>query len=56
MIMHKALHSRDNTDKFCVIRKEGVREHASVEDCVDAAIQRTKNMQKEQWDINYRNQ
>ena len=37
MVMHEALHSRD-IDRLYVSRKEG-RRIASIEDCVDAAIQ-----------------
>ena len=40
MTMHKALHSRDDVDRLYVSRKEGGRELASIEDTVDASIQR----------------
>ena len=38
--MHKALHPRDDVDKLYVSRKEGGRGLASIEDSVDASIQR----------------
>ena len=38
--MHKALHPRDNVDRLYVSRKEGGRGLASIEDSVDASIQR----------------
>ena len=40
MTMHKALHPRDDVDRVYVSRKEGGREIASIEDSVDASIQR----------------
>ena len=40
MIMHKALHPRDDVDRLYVSRKEGGRGLASIEDSVDASIQR----------------
>ena len=40
MTMHKALHPRDDVDRLCVSRKEGRRGLASIEDSVDASIQR----------------
>ena len=41
--MHKALHSRDNIDRLYVSRKEGGRGLASIEDSVDASIQRLED-------------
>ena len=41
--MHKALHPRDYVDRLYVSRKEGVRGLASIEDSVDALIQRLKD-------------
>ena len=38
--MHKGLHSRDDVDRLYVSRKEGGRRLASIEDSVDASIQR----------------
>ena len=38
--MHKALHPRDEVDRLYVSRKERGRGFASVEDSVDASIQR----------------
>ena len=38
--MHKALHPRDDVDRLYVSRKEGGRRLASIEDSVDASIQR----------------
>ena len=40
MTMHKALHPRDDVDRLYVSRKEGRRGLASIEDTVDASIQR----------------
>ena len=40
MTMHKALHPRDDADILHVSRKEGGRGLASIEDSVDASIQR----------------
>ena len=40
MTMHNALHPRDDVDRLYVSRKEGGRELASIEDTVDASIQR----------------
>ena len=41
--MHKALHPRDNGDRLYVSRKEGKRGLASIEDSVDASIQRLED-------------
>ena len=43
MTMHKALHPRDDIDRLYVSRKEGGRGLASIEDSVDAPIQRLKD-------------
>ena len=43
MAMHKALHPRDDVDRLYVSRKEGGRGLASIEDSVDASIQRLKD-------------
>ena len=40
MTMHKALHPRDDVDRLYVSRIEGGRGLASIEDSVDASIQR----------------
>ena len=40
--MHKALHPRNDVDRLYVLRKGG-RELASIEDSVDASIQRLEN-------------
>ena len=42
MTIHKALHPRDNADRLYVSRKERRRGLASIEDSVDASIQRLK--------------
>ena len=42
MTMHKALHPRDDVDRLYVSRKEAGRGLASIEDSVDASIQRLK--------------
>ena len=39
MIMHKALHPRDDVDRLYVSRKEGGRGLAIIEDSVDTSIQ-----------------
>ena len=41
--MHKALHPRDDVDRLYVSRKEGGRALASIEDRVDASIQRLED-------------
>ena len=43
MIMHKALPHRDDVERLYVLRKEGGRQLASMEDCVDASIQRLED-------------
>ena len=43
MTMHKALHPRDDVDRLYVSRKEGRRGLASIEDTVDASIQRLED-------------
>ena len=43
MTMHKALHPRDDVDRLYVSRKEGGRGLTSIEDSVDASIQRLKD-------------
>ena len=43
MTMQKALHPRDDVDRLYVSRKEGGRGHASIEDIVDASIQRLED-------------
>ena len=43
MTMHKALHPRDDVDRLYVPRKEGGRGLASIEDSVDASIQRLED-------------
>ena len=42
MTMHKALHARDDVDRLYVSRKEAGRGLTSIEDSVDASIQRLK--------------
>ena len=42
MTMHKALHPRDDVDRLYVSRKEGGRGLFSIEDSVDASIQRLR--------------
>ena len=41
--MHKALHPRDDVDRLYVSRKEGGRGLASIEDSVDASMQRLED-------------
>ena len=43
MSMHKALHPRNDVDRLYVPRKEGGRVLASIEDSVDASIQRLED-------------
>ena len=43
MTMHKALYPRDDVDRLYVSRKEGGRGLASIEDSVDASIQRLED-------------
>ena len=43
MTMHKALHDRDNVDRLYVPRKERGRGLASIEDSIDASIQRLED-------------
>ena len=43
MTLHKALHTSDDVDRLYVSRKEGGRGLASIEDSVDASIQRLQN-------------
>ena len=45
--MHKALHPRDDADRLYVSRKEGGRGLASIEDSVDASIQRLEDYMKD---------
>ena len=41
--MHTALHPRDDVDRLYVSRKEGGRGLASIEETVDASMQRLEN-------------
>ena len=41
--MHKALHPRDDVDRLYVSRKDEGRRLASIEDSVDASIQRLED-------------
>ena len=43
MTMHKALHPKDDVDRLYVSRKEGRRGLASIDDSVDASIQRLED-------------
>ena len=43
MTMHKALHPGDAVDRLCVKKKDGGMGLASIEDSVDASIQRLKD-------------
>ena len=50
MTMHEALHPRHDVNKQYVSRKEGGRRLASIEDSVDASIQRLKDfVEKHEW-------
>ena len=43
MTMHKVLHPRDDVDRLYVSRKEGGRGLTSIENSVDASIQRLED-------------
>ena len=43
MTMHKALHPRDDVNRLYVSRKEGGRGLASIEDSIDASMQRLED-------------
>ena len=43
MTIHKALHPRDDVDRLDISRKKGERRLASIEDSVDASIQRLED-------------
>ena len=43
LMTKKALHLRDDIDRLCVSRKNGGRGLASIEDSVDALIQRLED-------------
>ena len=43
MTMHKVLHPRDDVDRLNVSRKEGGKGLTSIEDSVDASIQRLED-------------
>ena len=43
MTLHKALHPRDDVERLYVSRKEGGRGLVSIEDSVDASIQRLED-------------
>ena len=52
MTMHKLLHLRDDVDRLYVSRKEGGRGLASIEDTVDASIQRLEDyIGKHEWGL-----
>ena len=46
MTMHKVLHPKDGVDRLYESRKEGRRGHASIENGVDASIQRLEDYVK----------
>ena len=43
MVMHEALHSRDDVDRLHVSNKEGIRGHVSIQSNIDASIQRLQD-------------
>ena len=48
--MHKALHPRDDVDRIYVLREEGEKGLASIEDSVHASIQRLEDyIGKHEW-------
>ena len=56
MTMHKALHPRDDVDRLYVSRKEGGRGLASIEDSVDASIQRQRRKTRKKTDYCHQKQ
>ena len=57
MTMYKALHPRDDVDRLYVFRKEGGRRLASIEDTVNASIQRLEDyIEKTRTRTNYDHQ
>ena len=46
MTMHKVLHPRNDVDRLYVSRKKGGRVLISIEDCVDASIQRLEDFKE----------
>ena len=46
--MQKALHPRDDVERLYVSRKEGGRRLASIEDSIDASIQRLEDYLQKQ--------
>ena len=46
MTPHKALHPKDDVDRLYVFRKEGGRGRASIEESVDASIQRLEDYEE----------
>ena len=48
MTMHKALHPRGDVDRLYVLRKEGGRRLASIEDNVDTSIRLEDYIEKHQ--------
>ena len=54
MMMQNTLNSRDGTAQLYVSRKEREREFASIENCMDASIQRLEDYIKKQRMTNYR--
>ena len=46
MTMHKAWHPRDDVNRLYVLRKEGGKGLASIEDSIDASIWRHENFIK----------
>ena len=54
--MQKALHPRDDVDRLYVSRKEGGRGLSSIEDSVDASIQRLEDYTQKQRKTDYSHQ
>ena len=46
--MHKALYPRDNIESMYVLRKEGVRGYANIEDSVDTSLRRFEDYIKKE--------
>ena len=53
MTVHKALHQRSDIDRMCKKKKKGESWLASIENCIDASIQRLEDYIKKKKKINY---
>ena len=53
MTMHQVLHSRDDTYRLYVSKKEGGREFVSIKDIIDALIRWVENYMKRGKKVHY---